>query len=643
MDFVKKIKKGDYYENVNNLSIEELEEIIDYTSDLYHKEGKSVITDAEYDILIDFLKLKSPKSKLLKKIGANIKKDKEKVKLDYHLGSMDKIKIGDKKLDSWIKKYNPPYNISDKLDGVSGLLIYENNDISLYTRGSSTEGFDISHLIKYLNLPSYEDVSKYFKASKIAFRGELIMKDSIFTHNWSDKMKNARNTIAGLVNSKTINPELANDTDFIVYEVIDPFYPIDKQLKIISDLKFKTAPNKNINVELTFEYLSNYLKDRKSKSDYIIDGIIITAISNKKRNTKDNPDYAFAFKDISEDQIAITKVLDIEWNASKDGYLNPILILEPVTIGGVEIKRVTAHNAKYIVDNVLGVGSKIELIRSGDVIPYIKTVLKKSTNGKPKLPDGEWHWNDTEVDIILDNLNDEDVLVKNLYYFFSKLETEGLGEKVLQKMVDANIDSIVKILSASKEDLLKVEGIKDKSADNILKAINDSIHNIPLFKLMVASNKLGRNVGIHRIKQVLEKYPNLLIDYKKWTKKEFIDNLKDIDGWEDKTSTLFVTNFPKFTKFYESISKFITLEKTIVTKKGNKMLNKIIVLTGFRDKELENLIENEGGKVNSTVSKNTDFVVVKDKSILDNPTEKIKNAQKLNIKIYTKDDFILLF
>ena len=424
MDFIKKIKKGDYYENVNNLSIEELEEIIDYTSDLYHKSGKSVITDAEYDILIDFLKLKSPKSKLLKKIGANIKKDKNKVKLDYNLGSMDKIKIGDKQLDNWIKKYNPPYNISDKLDGVSGLLIYENNEISLYTRGSSTEGFDISHLIKYLNLPSYEDVSKYFKVSKIAFRGELIMKDSIFTHNWSDKMKNARNTIAGLVNSKTINPELANDTDFVVYEVIDPFFPIDKQLKIITDLKFKTVPNKNINIELTFEYLSNYLKDRKSKSDYIIDGIIITAISNNKRNTKDNPDYAFAFKDISEDQIAITTVIDIEWNASKDGYLNPILILKPVIIGGVEIKRVTAHNAKYIVDNVLGVGSKIELIRSGDVIPYIKSVLKKSTNGKPKMPDGKWHWNDTEVDIILDNLNDEDVLVKNLYYFFSNLETK---------------------------------------------------------------------------------------------------------------------------------------------------------------------------------------------------------------------------
>lgn len=643
MDFIKKIKKGDYYENVNNLSIEELEAIIDYTSDLYHKSGKSVITDAEYDILIDFLKLKSPKSKLLKKIGANIKKDKNKVKLDYNLGSMDKIKIGDKQLDNWKKNYNPPYNISDKLDGVSGLLIYENNEISLYTRGSSTEGFDISHLIKYLNLPSYEDVSKYFKVSKIAFRGELIMKDSIFTHNWSDKMKNARNTIAGLVNSKTINPELANDTDFVVYEVIDPFYPIDKQLKIITDLKFKTVPNKNINIELTFEYLSNYLKDRKSKSDYIIDGIIITAISNNKRNTKDNPDYAFAFKDISEDQIAITTVVDIEWNASKDGYLNPILILKPVIIGGVEIKRVTAHNAKYIVDNVLGVGSKIELIRSGDVIPYIKSVLKKSTNGKPKMPDGEWHWNDTNVDIILDNLNDEDVLVKNLYFFFSKLETKGLGEKVLQKMVDVKIDSVVKILNVSKEDLLKVEGIKDKSADNILKAIDETIHNIPLFKLMVASNKLGHGIGEERIKQVLEKYPNLLSDYKKWTKKEFIDNLKDINGWEDKTSTLFATNFPKFIKFYESISKIITLEKIIVTKKGNKMLNKIIVLTGFRDKELETLIENEGGKVNSSVSKNTDFVIVKDKTILDNPTEKIKNAQKLNIKIYTKDDFILLF
>ena len=102
----------------------------------------------------------------------------------------------------------------------------------------------------------------------------------------------------------------------------------------------------------------------------------------------------------------------------------------------------------------------------------------------------------------------------------------SLSRWAIAELINSGLNTIVKILSASKEDLLKVEGIKDKSADNILKAINDSIHNIPLFKIMVASNKLGRNVGIHRIKQVLEKYPNILIDYKKWTKKEFIDNLK---------------------------------------------------------------------------------------------------------------------
>jgi DNA ligase (NAD+) len=153
---------------------------------------------------------------------------------------------------------------------------------------------------------------------------------------------------------------------------------------------------------------------------------------------------------------------------------------------------------------------------------------------------------------------------------------------------------------------------------------------------MAASNKLGAGIGEERIKQVLETYPNLLTDYKKWTKKEFIEKLKEINGWEEKTSTLLVSNFDEFIKFYNSIKKHVTLEvKQKQTIKG-EFTNKTVILTGFRDKNLQDKIEAQGGKIGSSVSKNTDYLVVKDQTIIDNPTDKVTKAQDLGVKIITK-------
>jgi NAD-dependent DNA ligase len=158
---------------------------------------------------------------------------------------------------------------------------------------------------------------------------------------------------------------------------------------------------------------------------------------------------------------------------------------------------------------------------------------------------------------------------------------------------------------------------------------------------MAASNKIGHGIGEERIKQVLSIYPNLLTDYKKWDNKEFIENLKQINGWELKTSTLFVTNFQEFIKFFNSIKKCIKLEVIKQTIKG-EFTDKIIVLTGFRDKELHNKIEEQGGKIGSSISKNTDILIVKDQSMIDEPTDKINKALNLNIKIITKDQLINL-
>ena len=641
MDIVKKVLKNSY-ESINELTIEELEKLIDYANDKYRNTNTPVISDEIYDIAVDFLKLKNPKSKLLKEIGGKVK-SKDKVKLDYWLGSMDKIKpVNLKEFDKWINKYKEPYYISNKLDGISAMIVYRyNGDINLYTRGTADEGLDITPLLKYLkNIPSWDKVNKYkIKASKtgivLAARGELLMDKKTFEKNWSSTLKNGRNSVAGLVNSKKINPKLASDTRFVLYEVIDPFIKFSDQMKILKDLDFNIVTFKQIN-KINFEILSELLIKNKKESEYEMDGLIITNNEQLVRNTKGNPDYAFAFKDILEEQKAITRVIDIEWNKSKDGYIKPTLIIEPVKIGGVEINRVTGHNAKYIVENKLGKGAEIEIIRSGDVIPKVENIIKPAK--KIDYPEGEWHWNETNVDILCDDLNNKDILVKNIYYFFFSLDAKGVGEKIVEKLVNAGFDSILKIIKLDPTNISNIEGFKEKSANNIIDSIKKSLTDISLSKLMSASNKLGHGIGEERIKLVLEKYPNLLIDADKWSKTEFINNLKLINGWEEKTSTLFVNNFSEFKKFYNSLKPYFTLKK-IKEKKiiKNKYTDKTIVMSGFRDSELQKNLEDSGAKITNSISKNTDYLIVKDQNTIDENTGKVQKAKELGILIIIKE------
>ena len=646
-EIIRRLKKSeDYIEAVDKLSTKELEEVILFTNDIYYNSSKPILSDNYYDILIDFLKLKNSKSKILKEIGSKVI-SKNKVKLDYWLGSMDKIKPGNKDLETWLDKYEQPYYVSEKLDGISALLIYNDNNIKLFTRGTAAEGMDISFLIKYLDLPDYNKINLYCTNNKIkgnknliAFRGELIIKLETFEENWSKLFKNVRNTVAGLVNSKNINPNLAYDLDLVLYEVVDPFYSMTKQFKIINDLNFLCVNNKLVDFRLTFKYLSNLLIDNKHKSLYQIDGIIVSHENISSRNIKGNPEYAFAFKDIFEEQIAKTKIINIEWNISKNGNIIPTIIIEPVTIGGVIIKRTSGFNGKYIFDNKLGPKSEIELIRSGDVIPYIKEIIKASS--KPQMPDNiSWSWDDSETHIKINNINNKELLIKNIYYFFSTLDTKGLGEKTIEKFVNNGYDSILKIIKLTIKDLLKIDGIKEKSANNIVESIKLTLTNINLDKFMTATNKLGNGIGYEKIKSILNIYPNIIEIYKKWNNEEFINKIKDIKGWDDKTALVFVKNFSNFIIFYEEIKDFVILKSNNINIGNNNLIlkDKIIVLSGFRDKELQAKIINNGGNIANTISSKTNYLIVKNKDII---TDKIMKAHNFGIKILLIEDFNLI-
>ena len=177
---------------------------------------------------------------------------------------------------------------------------------------------------------------------------------------------------------------------------------------------------------------------------------------------------------VLSDQKAEAKVLDVIWNPSKDGFLKPTVRIEPVNIGGTTIEYATAYNAAFIEKNKIGLGAIVEMVRSGDVIPTILSVITPAR--KAKMPDIPYHWNETHVDIILDNIEENvNVQEKLVSRFFKKLDVVSLGAGNVKRIMKAGYNTIEKIINMKKEDFLTVPGFKDKLAAKIYTSIHQQI------------------------------------------------------------------------------------------------------------------------------------------------------------------------
>lgn len=157
---------------------------------------------------------------------------------------------------------------------------------------------------------------------------------------------------------------------------------------------------------------------------------------------------------------------------------------------------------------------------------------------------------------------------------------------------------------------------------------------------MVASNKLGHGLGNIKIKEIINTYPNILLDYMKWSNDTFINNIKILNGWNIKTAKLFVNNFSKFIQFYNSIKQYIKLKVIKQLDYNGIFKNKVIIFSGFRNDELVQKLEKLGAKIVNTISKSVTYLIIKNKELLNNPTEKIIKAQKYNIKILSYDELL---
>jgi NAD-dependent DNA ligase len=537
--------------------------------------------------------------------------------------SMDKIKPDTNALTQWKEKYSGPYVLSCKLDGVSGLYVVENNIAKLYTRGDGKVGQDISHLIPYLRLP---------KKKGIVIRGEFIIPKIVFESKYKEKFANPRNMVSGIINHKTIN-ESIKDINFVAYEVIKPILKPSEQMALLGTLDVERVLYTTTNT-ITNGFLSSILIEWRKTYSYEIDGVIVAndAVYERKFG---NPDHAFAFKMVLSDQIAEAKVVDVIWNASKDGYLKPRVQIEPIHLGGVKIEYATGFNAAFIENNKVGIGAIIELIRSGDVIPHIRKVTVPAEQAKmPLVP---YKWNDTHVDIMLEDLDsDETVKEKVITGFFRGLGVEGLSSGNVSRIIQAGFDTVPKILNMSVNDFLIVDGFKEKTATKLYNGIREKIDSASLITIMSASNIFGRGFSEKRLELIMDSYPDVLIS--KETLEQKIKRVAEIKGMAEKTAMAFVERIPDFIQFLKEagvINKLSSIKKNAYDE-GNPLFGKTIVLTGFRDSFIQDTLKNIGAKLGSSVSKNTFLVLVKD---INDDTGKVLEAKKLDIPLMTPEEF----
>jgi DNA ligase (NAD+) len=238
------------------------------------------------------------------------------------MASLTKIKPDKNNLKSWLDKYTGNYILSDKEDGIS-IQLYKKSptEYNLYSRGDGITGTDVSNLMKYI---IHDSVLLNDIPDGTSIRGELIMSKANF-NSLTGKQKNARNTVAGLVNTKQINAsfkKLIKLCDFVAYEIIHPRYSYSKQFELLQKWKFNVVPHKFVNA-LSYDILCDYLKLRRTQSIYDIDGIVVADNGHIYEYTQGNPDYAFAFKTVLSDQVSLATIKDIIWDVSMDGYLKP--------------------------------------------------------------------------------------------------------------------------------------------------------------------------------------------------------------------------------------------------------------------------------------------------------------------------------
>ena len=650
----------------------------------YFDEDKPLVSDREYDLLkISILELEkkyfflkdkySPSANVGYKPSNKFQKinhEKPMLSLSNAFNKQD-MKDFLSKISNFLNSQESNIALSSepKIDGISASLTYKNGLLSKgLSRGDGIVGEDIlQNLLTIKNIPKKIIGKNIPKILEI--RGEIYIGKKDF-ETIKNNFANPRNAAGGSLRQKDSRETAKIPLKYFVYGfgIIEPSF-FKTQIEFIEKMRdwgFSVNPlNKVVQSLDDIEKQHKLIEENRINLDYDIDGLVFKVndleLQSRLGNTSNSPRWAIAYKFSSEK--AVTKIKDIVIQVGRTGAITPVAKVEPVTVGGVVVSNATLHNEDEINRKDIRIGDVIIIQRAGDVIPQVVSVDKTKRHKKNKkynFPTKCLCGSITKKEINI-STNKEDsvrrcikgyecsyIAKEKLKHIVSKeaFNIDGLGKKVIDKFWDLKIIKFPSdIFKINYEKIGHLEGWGELSIKNLKKAIEKA--------KTVSLNRFIYSIGIRHIGQEnakilsgffgsIKRFSLLFILSKR---KKILKNLNDLDGIGD-TQIKSIENFFSNLKNVEVV-KLLILELNIkdfkILNKKGKFNNKSVMFTGGFDKisrsEAKVLVEDNGGKVLSTISKKLDILVVGDSKPI---KKKIEKAKELKVKILNEKEWYKL-
>jgi DNA ligase (NAD+) len=660
--------------------VEKLREEIDSHNRKYYLEAKPIISDAEYDRLMrelialehDFPKLLTPDSPSQRVGGAPLKEFKtvehaiSMLSLD-NTYSADELREFDKRVRKSLERDAVEYYVEEKIDGVSCSLIYRDGRLILgATRGDGRFGDDVTENIKTiraipLRVPTAGSRFEGSLPELLEVRGEVYMPLASFLRLNEAKEKkgeepfaNPRNACAGSL--KLLDPKLVAHRDLNIFihgrgETRGPVPATHSEyMAFLKDLGFTVIRHARLcrGIDAVLQFIDEH-HEEMNKLDYEIDGMVVKVDRFEYREvlgqTSKAPRWMIAYKYPAERKE--TTLEDIQVQVGRTGALTPVAILQPVRIAGTTVSRASLHNRDEIERLDVRIGDRVLVEKSGLIIPKVVEVLRnKRRKSLPKFRfprrcpvcGGKVVSIEGEVAVRCIHLACEAQLKGRIKHYAQReaMDIEGLGESLIAGLVDSGmVKDLADIYYLDFDRVLELEHIGEKSAQNLFKAIDGSKKR-PLPRLIYA---IGiPDVGEHGGEVLAEEYDTL--DELIITTEQALLEIHEVGPVMAHSIAEFFAH-PGTTRVLEKLKRagvdFGYKEK----RRSGTLAGKILVVTGtlrqYSRSEMEALIKSHGGKVSSSVGKNTDYVVLGEA-----PGSKYDKAVKLRIAILKEEEFLKL-
>ena len=648
---------------------EDLKKQILYHNDRYYNQDSPEISDYEYDMLLKeleeietaFPELITPDSPT-QKVGGQAG---EKFSPVEHIVPMESLhdSFSHEEVRDFAKRVsenvgNAVYVVEPKIDGLSVSAEYKNGVfVRGSTRGDGKVGEDITENLKMIkSLPM-----KLNKAVPyLEVRGEVYMSTDVFENlvarqeeNDEKPFKNPRNAAAGSLRQKNAEITKERQLDIFVFNIQqiqgETLERHVQSLEYLKELGFTTLPfyYECNGVEEVIEKIEE-IGNKRGELAFGIDGAVVKVDSFSQReilgSTSKFPKWAEAYKYPPEEKE--TELLDIEINVGRTGVLTPTAIFAPITLAGTTVSRAVLHNEDFIRQKDIRIGDTVILRKAGEIIPEVVSVARHKENSMPfEMPKicpscgSPVSCENGEAALRCTNTDCPAQLMRHMIHFVSRdaMDIDGLGERVLRALVENSlISSPMDLYRLSKENIMTLEKKKDKSAENLINAIEKSKSN-DLYRIVFA---LGiRHIGQKAAKILADKFRTL-----DNIANAGIEDISSIDGFGDIMAQSVYNYFQldESKKLVEEIKSLgintnnLSEQKEI--DKSNPFFNKTFVITGtltnYKRTEAAEIIESMGGKVSSSVSKKTDYVLAGEEA-----GSKLTKAQSLGITIINENEF----